>query len=169
MRELVQGSGHQALTKFIWDGGHKSRGRLHGQTPDWKLGFDTDAELVLRVFMAMMEGQHTHDFSKRFYHDESNVITRDLRRKSAVAHGPKREIKIVKFRPTREGALGEKPYYCIKQYINGKQNTTYHMEQGDQNVFFAIVVLLAALHPVIKNEAGSIHAGKIMQRIFGSK
>ena len=114
-----------------------------------------------------------------------------------------------------------------RQYINGKQNTTYHMEQvrvwlscsfhnsirtyqtrtiteqhvtpyqGDQNVFFAIVVLLAALHPVIKNEAGSvrcnttvmpcpfprwwfcshlhdyfvsqIHAGKIMQRIFGSK
>ena len=39
-------------------------------------------QLVLRVFMAMMEGQHTHDFSKRFYHDESNVITRDLRRKS---------------------------------------------------------------------------------------
>ena len=85
------GSGHPALTNFIWDGGHKSRGlsacplffpssykpiasseyagpyidlhawnlslffhyllcviflgRMYGQTPDWKIGFDTDAEV----------------------------------------------------------------------------------------------------------------------------
>ena len=39
---------------------------------------------------------------------------------------------------------------------NNLHNDTFTLHQGEKNVFFAIVVLLAALHPLSENEAGSV-------------